>query len=73
MKVRIKKYWEIDFSCRYDCLFIGGNIIKAKSPEEAVTKFYKLNGKYYLKTGCVVKTVKPLEVEVVGGVKKYEK
>lgn len=73
MKVRIKKYWEIDFSCRYDCLFIGGNIIKAKSPEEAVTKFYKLNGKYYLKIGCVVKTVKPLEVEVVMEQKKLLK
>ena len=72
MKVRIKKYWEIDFSSRFDCISIGGNIIKAKSPEKAITKFYKQNNKYYLKSGCVVKKVKPLEIEVVEELENYE-
>lgn len=70
--MKIKGYWEIDFNCKYDCIFIGGNIIKAKSPEKAVTKFYKQNNKYYLKAGCVVKTVKPLEIEVVEELENYE-
>ena len=64
MKTKLKYIWKITYS-NPDYLWEKNALVKAKTPDEAVEKFYKLDCGYYLKAHCVVKQVEKIKFKVV--------
>lgn len=64
--MKIKKYWVITYRVPGTFSDINGEyVVKAKTPAQAVNRFYSVaQDNYFLKSGCKVLNVKLLDMEV---------